>query len=103
MLISKKLGFMQGRLVESEKKNLIQYFPDKNWISELKIANKINFKIVEWTINNENIKKNPIFNGNLTYLKGIIKKYHIKVPSITNDYFMQKPFFKKKFFNKKKK
>lgn len=93
---------MQGRLVDSEKKNLIQYFPDKNWILELKISNKINFKIIEWTINSENLKKNPIFNGDLTFLNKIIKKYRIKVPSITNDYFMQKPFFKKKYFNKKK-
>jgi hexulose-6-phosphate isomerase len=102
MLTSKKIGFMQGRLVDSEKKNLIQYFPDKNWILELKISNKINFKIIEWTINSENLKKNPIFNGDLTFLNKIIKKYRIKVPSITNDYFMQKPFFKKKYFNKKK-
>ena len=27
-----KIGFMQGRLVKSEKKNSIQYFPEKNWI-----------------------------------------------------------------------
>ena len=40
----KNLGFMQGRLVNSEKKNAIQYFPEKNWPKELKIAKKINFK-----------------------------------------------------------
>ena len=33
----------------------------------------------------------------------MIKKYKIKVPSITNDYFMQKPFFKKKNFKIKDK
>jgi len=99
----KKIGFMQGRLVNSEKKNSIQYFPEKNWPIEFKIGNKINLKIVEWTINNENIKKNPIYNGDLKILKKMIKEYKIKVPSITNDYFMQKPFFKKKNFKTKDK
>ena len=101
MLSLKKIGFMQGRLVDSEKKNSIQYFPNKNWISELQIASKINFRIIEWTINIENIKKNPIFNGNLEKLKNALIKYNIKIQSITNDYFMQKPFFKKKYINKK--
>ena len=101
-LISKKIGFMQGRQVDSEKKNSIQYFPDKNWISELQIANKLKFRLVEWTVNIENIKKNSIFNGNLVTLKEVIKNYNIKVLSATNDYFMQEPFFKKKNLNKKK-
>jgi len=69
----KKIGFMQGRLVNSEKKNTIQYFPEKNWLKELKIAKKINFKMMEWTINIENIDKNPLFNGDLKNLKKMIK------------------------------
>jgi hexulose-6-phosphate isomerase len=97
--MSPKIGFMQGRLVNSEKKNFIQYFPAKNWLSEIKIANKNNFKIMEWTINSENISKNPIYNGDLLCLKKAIKKYKIKIPSLTCDYFMQEPFFK---INKKK-
>ena len=96
-----KLGFMQGRLVNSEKKNFIQYFPDKNWPKEMRIANKIGFKIIEWTIDSDNIEKNPIFNGDLKNVKKFIKKYKIKIPSITLDYFMQKPFFKKKNINNK--
>ena len=35
-----KIGFMQGRLVPSEKKNSIQYFLNKNWKKEIKIASK---------------------------------------------------------------
>ena len=97
----KKIGFMQGRLVNSEKKNTIQYFPEKNWPKELKMAKKINFKMMEWTINIENINKNPLFNGDLKNLKKMIKDYKIRIPSITNDYFMQKPFFKKKNIKKK--
>lgn len=97
----KKLGFMQGRLLNSEKKNTIQYFPDKNWTLEFKLAKKINFKIIEWTVNEENLKKNPIYNGELKKLKNVMEKYKIKIPSITYDYFMQKPFFKEKNLKKK--
>ena len=94
--MKKKIGFMQGRLIDSEKKNSIQYFPEKNWQNELRLGKKIGLKIIEWTINYENIKKNPIYNGDISNLKKMIKKFKIKVSSITNDYFMQKPFFKKK-------
>ncbi len=98
-----KIGFMQGRLVKSEKKNSIQYFPEKNWIKELKIAHKIGFNIMEWTINAENLDKNPLYNGNLKRLLKASDKYKIKIPSITLDYFMQEPFFKKKKFKNKSK
>lgn len=93
--MSNKIGFMQGRLVNLEKKNFIQCFPKKNWPLEIKIANKIGFKIIEWTIDSDTLEQNPIYNGNLDEVKNIIKKYQIKIPSITLDYFMQEPFFKK--------
>ena len=91
-----KIGFMQGRLVPSEKKNAIQYFPNKNWKKEIKIAYKNNLNILEWTINLENILKNPLYNGKIEEIIKLKKKYKIKIPSITVDYFMQKPFFKYK-------
>lgn len=87
---------MQGRLINSEKKNTIQYFPEKNWAKEFVIGNKNKFRIMEWTINYENLDKNPFFNGDLEIVKKMIKKFRISIPSITYDYFMQKPFFKKK-------
>lgn len=89
---------MQGRLINSEKKNTIQYFPEKNWAKEFVIGNKNKFRIMEWTINYENLDKNPFFNGDLEIVKKMIKKFRISIPSITYDYFMQKPFFKKKNF-----
>ena len=91
-----RLGFMQGRLVDSEKRGRIQYFPEKNWTKEIMIAHEIGFDTMEWTIDYDNLNKNPIFNGDLKKLKKIIKQYKLKVTSITLDYFMQKPFFKKK-------
>ncbi len=92
-----KIGFMQGRLVPSEKKNRIQYFPEKNWKKEILLAKKNNYKIMEWTVNIENINKNPIFQANkIDNLKIYLGKYNIKVASVTCDFFMQRPFFKNK-------
>jgi len=101
-IIILKLGFMQGRLINSEK-GYIQYFPEKKWSTELKIASKNNFKIMEWTVNSENMSKNPLYNGNLSSVKKMIKKYRIEIPSVTCDYFMQKAFFKINEIKKRKK
>ena len=91
------IGFMQGRLVGSEKKNLLQYFPARQWKKEIILSKKIGFKILEWTINYENINKNHLYNfkKNNDLLK--FMNYHpISIPSVTCDFFMQKPFFKSK-------
>ena len=63
--MKKKIGFMQGRLVDSERKNRIQYFPARNWIKEIKLAKKNRLELMEWTIDNENIRKNPLYNEKL--------------------------------------
>ncbi len=86
---------MQGRLVDSEKRGRIQYFPEKNWIKEMKLANLNNFRLMEWTIDKDNINKNPLYNKILfnKFFKEK-KKYNIKIPSATCDFFMQNPFYK---------
>lgn len=88
---------MQGRLVDQEIKSRIQSFPEKNWIKDINIAKKIGFSIMEWTIDYKKFYLNP-FNDpkNEEKLKKILKKNKITVPSITCDFFMQKPFFKQK-------
>ena len=94
-----RIGFMQGRLIDSEKKNRIQYFPSKNWKTEFYIADKINLNLMEWTINIENIKKNPLIQKKKNQNElNFIKESNIKIESVTCDFFMQKPFFKKKFY-----
>lgn len=90
-----KIGFMQGRLVDSEKKNTLQFFPSKQWKDEIFLANEIDLNIMEWTINYENIEQNHLFNFKKNKeLKKIIQTNEIKIPSVTCDFFMQKPFFK---------
>ena len=93
----KNFGITQGRLVPSEKKNRIQYFPIKNWKKEMSLMSKNKIRKLEWTINYEKINQNPLFNkdqlNEILYLK---KKFNIEIQSVTCDFFMEKPFFKKK-------
>ena len=92
---------MQGRLVNSEKKNSLQYFPANNWKKEIIIANNLGFKVMEWTINYENIKKNHLYNeAKNKELKNFLKNNNIIINSVTCDFFMQKPFFKNKKYIK---
>lgn len=90
-----KIGIMQGRFVPREIKSRLQSFPFKRWKKEIKIAKENNIKFIEWTIDYKNFLKNPIIN-NSRDVKKILKKNKINVDSITCDFFMQKPFFKKK-------
>ena len=86
---------MQGRLVPSERTGRIQFFPETNWKKEIFIAKKNNYRIMEWTVNIENIKKNPLLiNSEINELKKYLVLNKLKVKSVTCDFFMQKPFFK---------
>jgi L-ribulose-5-phosphate 3-epimerase UlaE len=90
-----KIGFIQGRLLKSENKKFIQYFPSKNWIKEIILANKNKLNLIEWTANLENLEKNPVYNKRLiNKAKKILKKNNIKAESLDCSFFMQKPFFK---------
>ncbi len=95
--ILNKIGFMQGRLSPIYK-NKIQSFPWMHWRQELDKSKKLNINIIEWTLDHPNLLKNPIIlNTDKTFK--LIKKKKIKIESITCDFFMQKPFFKKKKYS----
>ena len=53
-----KIGFMQGRLSEVIN-NRIQSFPKETWQDEFLIAERCDFKLVEWTLDQEDLYKNP--------------------------------------------
>lgn len=96
MNLLKNLGFMQGRLSPT-KKNKIQFFPEKHWKREFKLASILGLKNLEWTLDYKNLLKNPIFNDkgkkNIKYL---CSKYKVEIKSLTGDCFMQKPFWEQK-------
>ena len=101
-----KIGFMQGRLSPVIKKR-IQIFPYKNWKNEFKIASKIGFSLMEWTIDTETLKDNPLFyTEKLKQILSLKKKYNFRIESLTLDYLMENPiwknFEKKIFYNLKK-
>ena len=85
---------MQGRLspiVDGK----IQAFPWKNWQTEFQLASENNFKIIEWTIDQEKILENPLMTEDgKCEIKKLSKKFDIKIPSLTGDCFMQSPFWK---------
>lgn len=88
------IGFMQGRLSDMVD-GRIQSFPFSSWKEEFVIAHANNFNIIEWTIDSIDIKNNPILNSNMhPEIKRLKEKYLINIPSITCDFFMEKPFFK---------
>jgi len=86
---------MQGRLVDCEKKNFVQYFPHKTWKKDLLFTSLLDFQYIEWTVNLKNIKQNPIYN-NPKLLEKELKKNKIIISSVTFDYLMESPFFKNK-------
>jgi len=91
-----KIGVMQGRLLPQIGKK-IQAFPKKNWEKEFLYANSIGIKYLEWTLDYEDIFKNPIFTKKGIFkIRFLSKKYSIKIRSLTGDCFMQKPFWKRK-------
>ena len=88
------IGFMQGRLSPMEN-GMIQSFPWNNWRQEFKIANELCLGIMEWTLDQEDLYKNPLMNeeGHKEIIKFCLKN-KISIPSLTGDCFMQFPFWK---------
>lgn len=85
---------MQGRLspiIDGK----IQSFPWNNWKEEFIIGDKNNFHLLEWTLDQVNLYKNPLLSrkGRVD-IKNLSIKHKIKIPSLTGDCFMQAPFWK---------
>ena len=98
---SQSIGFMQGRLTDLYD-NKIQSFPWNDWEKEFELANKNDFKIMEWTIDSKNLFKNPLMNDEgLNKIKFLKNTYDLSIPSLTGDCFMQEPFWKSEGILKK--
>ena len=89
------ISILQGRLVDSERKGFIQYFPSNTWTKELKIANENKIKFIEWVVSYENIKLNPLFyKSGTNIVKKYIKRFKVKIRSADLQFFVKKPFYK---------
>ena len=88
------IGFLQGRLSPMVN-GKIQAFPWNCWQHEFKIAYNNGFSIMEWTLDQDRLYKNPLMTekGQLEIMD-LSNKYEISIPSLTGDCFMQAPFYK---------
>jgi L-ribulose-5-phosphate 3-epimerase len=92
--MSEKIGFMQGRL-SPVIDGKIQAFPWQNWRAEIRSAQDINISIMEWTLDQERLHKNPLMTDiGQKEICALCKKHNFFIPSVTGDCFMQAPFWK---------
>lgn len=86
-----KIGFMQGRL-SPILNGRIQSFPWKTWRDEFSVGKRLGFDLIEWTIDSENVFKNPLLSPRGQYeINGLISAHAMGVESITCDFFMENP------------
>ncbi len=91
---SRNVGFMQGRLVDCVN-DKIQAFPWRDWKDEIPVAAAIGLNLMEWTLDQERLYKNPLMTADgQEEIKRICHKYDVSIPSLTGDCFMQAPFWK---------
>lgn len=89
-----KIGYMQGRLsplVDGK----IQAFPWDHWQSEFPAAQKLGIDAMEWTLDQEELYKNPLLSEvGQKEIKSLCENYDVEIPSLTGDCFMQAPYWK---------
>ena len=85
---------MQGRLSKSSS-GKIQEFPSTTWKSEFKKANKLGLNKIEWTVDFDNFKSNPIFlKSSQSEVSELTSRFNVGVDSITLDNFVEAPIHK---------
>jgi L-ribulose-5-phosphate 3-epimerase len=99
--MARTVGFMQGRLSDPID-NRIQSFPWYTWEDEFAVAAELGFELLEWTIDADNLSKNPIMSADgQQKINELKKKFNINIRSLTGDCFMQTPFWKTNSSEKK--
>lgn len=96
-----KIGFMQGRLCDPVN-NLIQAFPKLDWKTEFSLANQIGIGLMEWTLDNDGLYQNPLMtNSGRREISELSREFSVEILSLTGDCFMQAPFFKSDYEQRK--
>ena len=89
-----KIGFMQGRLSPLVN-NQIQSFPFESWLNEFPLGNQLGMNCMEWTLDYPKLHQNPLLLKEYkSEILNISEEHNIKIPSITLDCCMQRPFWK---------
>jgi L-ribulose-5-phosphate 3-epimerase len=92
--MNSRIGFMQGRLSPLID-GRIQAFPWPCWQEEFRNAREHGFGLMEWTLDQERLYKNPLMTvTGQAEISELCQCYGIVIPSLTGDCFMQAPFWK---------
>ena len=88
------IGFIQGRLSPLED-GRIQAFPWSSWKDEFAIASAQGFRAMEWTLDHDPVRRNPLLtDSGRAEIRQISGRWGVRIPSLTGDCFMQAPFWK---------
>jgi len=94
MDLNDRIGFMQGRLSPMVD-GRIQCFPWGNWQKEFATAKSHGFHLMEWTIDQDRLRENPLMTkAGQDEIRSLCAENTVSVPSLTADCFMQAPFWK---------
>jgi hexulose-6-phosphate isomerase len=89
-----RVGFMQGRLSPLVD-GRIQAFPWRDWEQEFEQASRIGLRLMEWTLDHERLRENPLLTTEgRKRLLALAQAHGVAVESVTGDCFMQAPFYK---------
>jgi len=85
---------MQGRL-SAMVDGKIQAFPRNEWREEFPRAQALGLKRIEWTIDQDRLRENPLnTTGGQQEIIELSRRHALKPASLTGDCFMQAPFWK---------
>ena len=94
-MISKKFGFIQGRISSPPSKKVLQFFPQKNWKKEITSAKKHGFAFIEYIGERKFNKFNPIWNKQgVKQIISLSRKSKIKNYSFCDDFFINNNLIK---------
>jgi L-ribulose-5-phosphate 3-epimerase/hexulose-6-phosphate isomerase len=94
-MISKKFGFIQGRISSPPSKKVLQFFPQKNWKKEITSAKKHGFTFIEYIGERKFNKFNPIWNKQgVKQIISLSRKSKIKNYSFCDDFFINNNLIK---------
>lgn len=89
-----RIGFMQGRL-SALVNGKIQAFPWDEWRQEFPRAKQLGLARMEWTIDQDRLRENPLTTGpGQQEILALSREHGVRIPSLTGDCFMQAPFWK---------
>ena len=89
-----RIGFIQGRLSPIVD-GRIQSFPWSSWQDEFRIAGGKGFRLIEWTLDQDNLYENPLLTlDGQDEIRSLCERHGLNMPSLTGDCFMQAPFWK---------